>query len=66
MNKQYIISASVPSCPYCSGGVKKIMVPSSIFYKCLECEVCFTVKDQGHAEHELVCEEVKYERTKRI
>ena len=60
-NKQSIISASVPACPFCAGAVKKILIPSGIFYKCPDCECCFTVTEPGQAEHEMLCEEVQYE-----
>lgn len=65
-NKEYVINASVPACPWCAGGVKKILIPSGIFYKCHHCDICFTVTGQGQAEHEMICEEVQYERTKRV
>lgn len=65
-NKQYIISASVPACPKCAGGVNKILVPNGIYYKCNDCNSSFIVIDSGQAENELVCEEVQYERTKRV
>lgn len=65
-NKEYVINVSVPACPYCSGAVRKIFIPSGIFYKCDHCEVSFTVREPGQAEHEMVCEEVQYERKSRI
>lgn len=65
-NKEYIISASVPCCPKCAGAVKKILIPNGIFYRCHHCDISFTVTGPGQAEHEMRCEEVQYERTKRV
>jgi DNA-directed RNA polymerase subunit RPC12/RpoP len=55
---EVIISASVPACPYCVAGVRKMFYNKDIFYKCLDCKALFKIVEFGQAENEVVCQEV--------
>lgn len=57
--REVIILATVPSCPYCAGGIRKKFYNKEVYYTCHHCQATFKIKEIGHYEHELICEEVE-------
>lgn len=58
--KKITLSSSIPMCPRCSAGMRKIHMQKETIFQCMDCKASYLVKERGQADNELLCEEIQY------